>query len=133
MQKLDSYTRKSRNILFAYIMGKLSMKQFHARLQALDASEPYIVTEETWRRQDGLGFMITKIIERGTSKIISKTTKLIMPQSKAKHYAWYSKTSRLSKDVTVISEGIVQVETQKSVAGCIRTLTPKRAKRGEKQ
>lgn len=75
--KLDSHHRKIANALIAFVLGKISLKQYRRKIGKLDAQEPYEVTEETWRRHDGTHFKIIKILNRKTHAVISKKTEEI--------------------------------------------------------
>jgi hypothetical protein len=70
---MDSYRRKCSKLLLDYALGKISKETYKRKIAELDAQEPYVVIEETWRTYDGGLYVIRKILERKTFKIISET------------------------------------------------------------
>jgi hypothetical protein len=108
--KLGPYGRKSADIMLAYIRGELSNSHFRAALRELDAQNPYEVIEETWRQHDGSRVKRTKILARGSCRIIGQKTERITPDFKVvKH------TARLSNGATLTTYTIVNVDTGKPV------------------
>jgi hypothetical protein len=108
--KLDAYTRKSADIMLAYVRGELSALKYRAKLRALDASEPYIVTEETWRRYDGSRFKVVKILERASSKIISTRTEPVTPE-----YKVVRNVADLAHGQKMVTDVIINAHTGKPI------------------